>query len=70
MPLDLQALLEPSRAAFLMMECQEGIIGGGGFGALAETVARHHTVAHIARLLHAARRARVPVFHCTMSRRP
>ena len=29
MPIDVQALLEPSRAAFLMMECQEGIIGGG-----------------------------------------
>ena len=70
MPIDLDALLEPSRAAFLMMECQEGIIGGGGFGALAEAVARQHTVARIARLLHAARRARVPVFHCTMSRRP
>ena len=70
MPIDLDALLEPSHAALLMMECQEGIIGGGGFGALAEAVARQHTVARIARLLHAARRARVPVFHCTMSRRP
>ena len=70
MPIDVQALLEPSRAAFLMMECQEGIIGGGGrLGALAEAVDRHGTVAHIARLLHAARQARVPVVHCTMSRR-
>jgi biuret amidohydrolase len=69
MPVDLDALLEPSRAAFLMMECQEGIVGGGGFGALGEAVARHGTVAHIARLLHAARQAHVPVFHCTMSRR-
>jgi len=71
MPVDLDALLDPSRAALLMMECQEGIIGGGGrLGALAESVARHETVAHIARVLAAARRVRVPVFHCTMSRRP
>ena len=71
MPVDLDALLDPSRAALLMMECQEGIIGGGGrLGALAESVARHETVAHIACVLAAARRAGVPVFHCTMSRRP
>ena len=29
MPVDLKALLAPSRSALLMMECQEGIIGGG-----------------------------------------
>jgi nicotinamidase-related amidase len=70
-PVDLQALLEPTRAALLMMECQEGIIGGAGrIGALAEAVARHGTVEQIARVLAAARGARVPVFHCTMSRRP
>jgi nicotinamidase-related amidase len=70
-PVDLQALLEPSRAALLMMECQEGIVGGGGaLGALAEAVARQRTVDHIARVLAAARRANVPVFHLTMARRP
>ena len=54
-----------------MMECQEGIIGGGGkLGALADAVARHRTVEHIAQVLRAARVARVPAFHCTMSRRP
>lgn len=54
-----------------MMECQEGIIGSGGkLGPLADAVARHRTVDHIARVLGAARRARVPVVHCTMSRRP
>ena len=54
-----------------MMECQEGIIGeGAGLGALAEAVARHGTVGRIARVLHAARQARVPVVHCTMARRP
>ena len=30
MPIDLGALLEPSRTALLLMECQEGIIGEGG----------------------------------------
>jgi nicotinamidase-related amidase len=70
-PLDLRALLDPSRAALLMMECQEGIVGGGGtLGALAEAVARHGTIGHVARVLTAARAARVPVVHCTMSRRP
>jgi biuret amidohydrolase len=70
-PVDLKALLEPTRAALLMMECQEGIIGGGAaLGALGEAVARHGTVAQIARVLQAARMARVPVLHCTMARRP
>jgi nicotinamidase-related amidase len=70
-PVDLKALVEPSRSALLMMECQEGIIGGSGkLGALAESVARHRTVDHIASVLAAARRAGVPVVHCTMSRRP
>jgi nicotinamidase-related amidase len=70
-PVDLKALLDPRSAALLMMECQEGIVGQGGkLGALADAVARHGTIAHIARVLAAARRARVPVVHCTISRRP
>ncbi len=53
------------------MECQEGIIGGGGnLGALSEAVARHGTVAQIARVLAAARRVKAPVFYLTASRRP
>jgi nicotinamidase-related amidase len=71
MPIDLKTLLDPARAALLMMECQEGIIGGGGaLGALAEAVERHGTVGQIARVLGAARARKVPVFHCTMGRRP
>jgi nicotinamidase-related amidase len=70
-PVDLKALLAPSRSALLMMECQEGIIGGGAkLGALAESVARHGTVERIGGVLGAARRAGVSVVHCTMSRRP
>ncbi len=71
MPVDLQTLLAPSQAAVLMMECQEGIVGErAALGALGEAVRRHGTIAQIARVLHAARAARVPVFHCTMARRP
>ena len=70
MAVDLQALLAPPQTALLMMECQEGIIGGDGrLGALAEAVARHRTVDQIARVLTAARAAHLPVFHCTMARR-
>jgi biuret amidohydrolase len=67
---DLRALLEPTHAALLMMECQEGIVGGAGrLGALAEAVERHGTIRAIVRVLEAARRARVPAFHLTMARR-
>jgi nicotinamidase-related amidase len=70
-PVDLTALLDPAHAALLMMECQEGVIGGGGkLGALAEAVACEGTVERIARVLAAARARRVPVFHCTMAARP
>ena len=71
MPVDLGALLEPSRAALLLMECQEGIIGEGGtLSALAEAVRRNGTGPRIARVLAAARARGVPVFHCLMARRP
>ena len=70
MPIDLAALLEPSRTALLLMECQEGIIGEGGtLSALADAVRRHGTVGHVARVLGAARARGVPVFHCLMARR-
>ena len=71
MPVDLAALLEPSRTALLLMECQEGIIGEGGtLSALADAVRRHGTVGQIARVLGAARTKGVAVFHCLMARRP
>src|SRR5262249_29207474 len=50
---------------------QEGVVGErAALGALGEAVRRHGTIAQIARVLRAARAARVPVFHCTMGRRP
>jgi nicotinamidase-related amidase len=70
-PIDLSALLVPAHSALLLMECQEGVIGTGAhLGQLAEAVARHGTVGQIARVLSAARRVRVPVFHCLMAQRP
>jgi nicotinamidase-related amidase len=70
-PIDLAALLVPSETALLLMECQEGVIGERAqLGELARAVARHDTVAQIARVLAAARRAGAAVFHCLMARRP
>lgn len=71
MPPNLKQLLDPAHTAVLVMECQEGVIGGGGkFGALGEAVVRHGTVARIRVLLDAARGARVRVFYLNASRRP
>jgi nicotinamidase-related amidase len=71
MAINLKELLDPSRAALLIMECQEGIIGAGSgrLNALGEAVARHRTVEHIARALGAARQAQVRVFYLTVARR-
>lgn len=70
MPIDLKQLLVPQGCALLLMECQEGIIGSGArLGALGEAVARHGTVAHIGRVLAAARAVQVPVFYLTVARR-
>jgi nicotinamidase-related amidase len=71
MAVDLKQLLDPKHAAVLVMECQEGVIGGGpgGFSALSEAVERHDVVPAIGRLLAAARAAKVPVFYLNASRR-
>ena len=67
MPIDLKQLLDPAHSAVLVMECQEGIVGGGAaLGALGEAVQRHGTIAQIARVLAAARAARVPIFYLTV----
>ncbi len=71
MPVSLPELLTPAHTAVLVMECQEGIVGGSAaLGALGEAVARHGTIAQIARVLDAARVAKVPVFYLTVARRP
>jgi nicotinamidase-related amidase len=69
-PVALRELLDPARAALLLMECQEGVIGGGAaLSVLADAVRRHDTVAQIGRVLGAARARGVPVVHCLMARR-
>jgi len=63
MAIELKQLLDPTHAAVLVMECQEGVVGGGGaLGALGEAVQRNGTIAHIRRVLDAARAVRVPIF--------
>lgn len=69
MPVDLVSLLEPSRCALLMMECQEGVIGETGYGDLPDAIRRHGTVPRIAALLQRARSVGVPVFHLLAARR-
>jgi nicotinamidase-related amidase len=69
MALDARQLLDPSHTAVLVMECQEGIVGRAGFGALGEAVQRHGTIGHIARVLAAARAVQVPIFYLTVARR-
>ena len=71
MPVDLTELLAPERCALLLMECQEGIIGGGGgrLSALGEALVRHRTVERIASAVTAARKAGVPIFYLTVGRR-
>jgi len=70
MAVDLRSLIEPAHSALLMMECQQGVIGGGGrFNALGEVVQARGMVAQIRRLLEAARALGMPVFHLTASRR-
>ena len=70
MPIDLKQLLAPAHSAVLVMECQEGIVGGGAaLGALGEAVQRHGTVEQVGRVIAAARAVRVPIFYLTVARR-
>lgn len=70
MPVDLKSLLNPTRTAVLIMECQEAIVGGAGrLSALADAVRQHGTVDRIATLLAAARKRNIPIFYLTVARR-
>lgn len=69
MPVDLKTLVAPSTCAFLMMECQEGVIGETGLGELPAAVKRNGMVGNIRRLLSCARENRIPVFHLLAARR-
>jgi biuret amidohydrolase len=69
MPVDLKHILDPTHTAVLVMECQEGIVGDAGFGALGEAVKQQGTIGQIKRVLDAARAAAVPIFYLTVARR-
>jgi nicotinamidase-related amidase len=66
MPFDLATMVSPSHTAILTMEMQRGVIGDlAAVPLLADAVAAQGTVAHVARLVKAARQAGVRVVHCT-----
>ena len=66
MSISLSDLVGDRRAAVLTMEIQRGVVGDlSSFPELAHEVERVGVVRHSARLLSAARRAGVPVVHCT-----
>jgi nicotinamidase-related amidase len=71
MPIDLRELLAPGSSAVITSECQQGVIGTGGpLSALAAAVRESGIVPRGASVLAAARRARVPVLHGIVVRRP
>jgi nicotinamidase-related amidase len=71
MPVELADLVGAGRAAVLTMEIQRGVVGDlSSFPELAAAVAEVGVIANTARLLAAARRAGVPVVHCTAGFRP
>ncbi|HXX89473.1 MAG TPA: cysteine hydrolase [Acidimicrobiales bacterium] len=66
MAIDLDELVAVGRAAVVTMELQRGVVGDlSSFPALADAVRQGQVVEHAARLVGAARRAAVPVVHCT-----
>ena len=71
MPVDLSALAAPPGCAVLTMEIQRGVVGDlSSFPQLAEAARAAGVVPNTTRLLAAARRAGIPVVHCTAEFRP
>ncbi|NUR27040.1 MAG: isochorismatase family protein [Catenulispora sp.] len=68
MPLDLKALLEPSRCAVVTSELQNGVVGESALFPELATAARRRLAA-MAEVVNAARAAGVPVLHATVHRR-
>ena len=69
MALDLRALVAPAHTALVTQEIQRGVVGD--LSALPDlAAAAQPALPRIARLVVAARRAGVPVVHCTAERRP
>ena len=68
MPLDLRALLDPAHTALVTQEIQRGVVGD--LSALPDlAAAARPALPNVARLVRAARKAGVPVLHCTAERR-
>jgi len=68
MPVDLRALAAPAHTALVTQEIQRGVVGD--LSQLPELAAAARlALPQIARLVEAAREARVPVIHCTAERR-
>jgi len=71
MPIDLREILEPTRTAVLVIECQEGIVGeSSALPELARSVREGELLRMLRGLLAGARSAGVRVFHCTVEPRP
>lgn len=69
MPVDLNAMLEPSHCAVVTSELQNGVLGPAALFPELATEARSHIPA-MARVVNAARAAAIPVIHATVYRRP
>jgi nicotinamidase-related amidase len=69
MPIDLRALLEPSRTAIVTSEVQNGVCGSPSALPVLAEAAQAALVPNLAKLLPVARAAGVQVVHCTAYRR-
>ncbi len=67
MPINLKELAEPAITALLIHEMQEGVVGRsvpGPLRQLADVVEQRGVVEHLSKVLKAARKCGVKVFHC------
>ena len=71
MAIDLRDLVEPTRTALCVVECQNGVVGeASSMPALADAVADADLLPRLGDLAGAARSAGVRVVHCTFNVRP
>jgi len=73
MPINLKEMAEPAITALVIHEMQEGVVGKsvpGPLRQLADVVDQRDVAGHLSRLLSAARRSGVKVFHCPAFSRP
>jgi nicotinamidase-related amidase len=73
MPIDLKEFADPKTTALLVIEVQQGVIGDytpAPLSALRDAVKSRNLVPQLSRLLKAARKAGVHVFHCPAGARP